>query len=253
MTTKMTGAMLLQAGLWLAFSGTAMAQDDPDDVFVYATYFHCDATQQKRADEIFESIQQPAYEDAIKDGDILNYLVYSHHTGGKWRRGVFFTAPSVQALLDAQDKIGEAIDADDENAGPMQEYGKICNSHTDYIWRRVAGTAGTAPPGKAAFSVYYVCDGREAQADALVEQVFAPVYDQMVADKKLTSWGYLEHIVGGKIRRVATMNAKDLPALMTARGELIEALIDNPLGATFNDMCNSHDDYIWNVSASGDR
>ena len=243
--------MLLQACLWLTFSNTAVAQDDPPEVFVYGTYFSCDTTRQERADEIFETLQQPFYEAAVDDGDISSFSLYAHHTGGKWRRGLFYTAPSVQALFEAQAKIGDAVD--DEDGELAQEFGEICNTHTDYIWRSVAGNVGTTTPGKAVFSAYYVCDGRETQADAIVEQVFAPVYDQMVDDNKLTSWGYLEHIVGGKIRRIATMTAKDLPALMMARGEIIQALTDNPLGTTFNDMCNSHEDYIWNVVASSDR
>ncbi|NQV87262.1 MAG: hypothetical protein HQ492_09325 [Woeseiaceae bacterium] len=73
----------------------------------------------------------------------------------------------------------------------------------------------------------------------------------MVADKKLTSWGYLEHIVGGALRRVATMTASDMGSLMAARAELNQALADNPLTDTFTGICNSHSDYMWNVTASG--
>jgi hypothetical protein len=133
------------------------------------------------------------------------------------------------------------------------EFGKICNSHDDYIWRNVAGSTGTgtAAIAGAAFSTYFVCDSREAQADAIVKQSFAATYDKMVADGKLTSWGYLEHIVGGRFRRLATMTAVDIKSLLAARAEINQVLTDNPLGDTFTSICDSHDDYIWEVKASG--
>lgn len=243
------GAAQLQVCLFLAVTGAAQAADEPAEVFVYGTYSVCDLTQQERADEIFEKLDKPIYDAAVADGTIMNYSYYAHHTGGKWRRGMFYVAGSIDALLDAQEKIGDQIDA--KNAKMSMEASKICNKHEDYIWRRVAGSTGTTDPGKAVFSTYYVCDNREAQADALVTQVFAPAYDKLVADGDLTSWAYLEHIVGGDIRRVATMTAADMKSLMAARAKLVGAITDNPLGDTFTDICDAHEDYMWDVKANG--
>ncbi len=240
---------MLQVCLFLTIAATAQAADEPAEVFVYGTYSVCDLTQQDRVDEIFEKLDKPIYDAAVADGTIMNYSYYAHHTGGKWRRGMFYVGGSIDALLDAQEKIGGQIDAKNEKMS--MEAGKICNKHEDYIWRRVAGTTGTSEPGKAVFSTYYVCDSREAQADALVTQVFAPAYDKLVADGSLTSWGYLEHIVGGHVRRVATMTAKDMKSLMAARSKLNTALTDNPLGDTFTQICNAHEDYMWDVKANG--
>ena len=248
MNKMLKGAALLQGCLFLTVAAAAQAADEPEDTFIYGTYNVCDLTQQDRADEIFEKLDKPIYEAAVADGTISGYSYYAHHTGGKWRRGVFYVADSIAALLDAQEKIGEQIEAKDEKLAT--ESSKICNKHEDYIWRSVAGTAGRSEPGKAVFSTYYVCDSRESQADALVEQVFAPVYDKLVADGALTSWGYLEHIVGGHIRRVATMTAADMKALMAARAQVIEAFTDNPLGDAFTQICNAHEDYMWEVKAS---
>jgi len=247
----MKGAVLLQGCLLLAVAGAAQAEDKPAESFVYGTYFVCDVTQQDRSDQIFKTLNQPFYDAAVADGSITGYGLYAHQTGGKWRRLMYSAGPSIQALLDAQKKIGDQTDAKDKKLG--DEYGKICNSHDDYIWRRVAGNAGSTAPGNAVFSTYFVCDSREAQADKIVTQVFAPIYDKMVADGKLKSWGYLEHIVGGQFRRVATMGATDMKSLMAARAEVNQALMDNPLGDTFTDICDSHADYIWEVKASGNR
>jgi hypothetical protein len=38
---------------------------------------------------------------------------------------------------------------------------------------------------------------------------------------------------------------------MAARAKLTAALMDNPLGETFTNICDAHEDYMWNVLASG--
>ena len=231
---------LLMCSLWA--SGIAVAQEK--DSYTYATYFYCDVTRQERADEIVEKLDKPFYDAAVADGSITGWSWLAHHTGGKWRRVQFHQASSIDALLAAQEKIGDAIEA--KNKAMSEEAGKICNSHDDYIWKVVAGNATTQARGKAAFSVYYVCDsGREDQADALVKQVFAPMYDKLVAEGKLTSWGWLEHIVGGEYRRLSTMTAPDVKSLLAARGSIVAALHDDPLADAFTDICGSHADYVW--------
>ena len=248
MRKLLIGAIVLQAGAYLAVAGAAQAQDKPKESFTYATYYVCDVTKQERADEIFKELDKPFYDAAVADGSITAYGYNAHQTGGRWRRVQYSMAPTIQALLDAQKKIGDQSEA--KNATLGEEFGKICNSHDDYIWRRAAGSVGSVAPGGASFSTYYVCDAREVQADALVEQVFAPVYDKMVADGKLKSWGWLEHIVGGQFRRLATMSATDMKSLMAARADINTALTDNPLGDTFTEICDSHADYMWEVRFS---
>ena len=251
MRKLLIGAIVLQTGLYLAISGVAQAQNKPAESFTYATYYVCDVVAQERSDEIFKQLNQPFYDAAIADGSLTAYGLYAHQTGGRWRRVLFSQAPTIEALLDAQKKIGDQADAKNKKLG--DEFGKICNAHDDYIWRRVAGNAGTTAPGAASFSTYLVCDSRETQADAIVEQVFAPLYDKMVAEGKLKSWGYMEHIVGGQFRRLATMSATDMKAVMAARAEINKALTDNPLGDTFTEICDSHADYMWETKASGNR
>jgi hypothetical protein len=248
MRKSIHGAILLHAGLCLLFGTAAYAQGTPAESYVYGTYSVCDLAKQDRSDEIYAQLDKPILDAAVADKSISSYGLYAHQTGGRWRRLQFTSGPSIQALLDAQKKMSDQADATNKKLG--QEYSTICNAHDDYIWRRAAGTAGSVSPGGAVFSTYYVCDQtREDQADALVTQVFAPVYDKMVADGKLKSWGWLEHIVGGQFRRVATMGAVDVKSLMEARGALVEAM-DNAAGNAFTDICDSHTDYIWTVKHS---
>lgn len=246
-TTKIS-TLGLAACLCLGLGGLASAQDKPAERFIYVTYSSCDLAQQDRADAIFAEVNKGIYEAAVADGTINTYGWLKHHTGGKWRRAVYFGATGVQALLDAQKKLGDQMDAKNKKLG--DEFSKICNSHDDYIWRAVAGNTGTVARGGAAFSTYYVCDQtREDEVDALVSQVFAPVYDKMVADGKLKSWGWQEHIVGGSYRRLATMSATDVKSLMEARASIVEAMVDNPIGDTFTEICGDHTDYIWEITS----
>lgn len=249
MKRLLKGVILLQGCLLLSVAGTARAADEAMESYVYGTYFVCDVTRQERADAIFTSLYKPIFDAAVADGSISSYAYYAHNTGGKWRRGIFTVAPSIQALFDANDKMNKQ--AETKNKKMDTEFSAICGSHDDYIWHSMAGNATTQVPGKAVFSTYYICDSREAQADAIGELVFAPILDKMLADGKLTAWGWMEHIVGGKFRRIATMSAADLKSLMVARGELNDALQDNPLSDLFTEICDSHDDYIWDVKASG--
>ena len=248
MSKLMGGALVLQAGACLLFAGAATAQDETADVYVYSTYSVCDLAKQDRADEIFGQVDKGVLDAAVADKSIMGYGYYAHHTGGRWRRTNYFTAPTLDALLAGQKSIGDAIEA--KNKKLSDETAGICGQHDDYIWLRQAGKAGSTAPGGYGFSTYYVCDSREKQADALLAQLYAPVLDKLVADGKLNTWGWLEHIVGGKFRRLATMTASDLGSLTTARGELVAAVEGNALGDQFTDICDSHDDYIWEIKFS---
>lgn len=223
----------------------AYGQEEDDKTYVYATYFHCDVTAQDEADAIVKDTWAPIYNTAVKDGTIKDWGWMAHHTGGKWRRLQYYTAPSIDALLDGQDKIGEKIDAAGGDAD--DRFGKICNSHVDYIWEYVAGS-GLDERGNAGMSVYHVCDmAREETVDEMVEKMYAPVYDKFVADGKITSWGWLTHVVGGKYRRLSTMTAVDFKTLIKARGEIFEEMDKRLAGNEFSDICPSHSDYLWEI------
>lgn len=224
----------------------ATAQDEPE-TYIYVTYFYCDVTKQERADQIVEEVDKPIFDAAVKDGTITGWGWLAHHTGGKWRRARYHSAGSVEELIAALDSIGEQ---QDEEKDATQEFGEICNAHDDYIWRNVTGSGGdplAAPRGKVGLSAYYVCDTREAAADEIVKTVFAPVYDDHIGEGQLTSWGWAEHIVGGKYRRLGTLTAEDWPSLFAARASILEAGQDSELGNQFSEICDSHADYLWEI------
>lgn len=248
-TKAITSAAVLSLTAGLAICPLTQAQEEQrPESFIYATYFNCDTSKQERADEIFKQLDQPVWEGAVADGTVTGFGYLIHHTGGKWRKVQYYRAPTIEALLAAQDKVGDAIDA--KNKKLSTEFSAICSSHDDYIWRAVAGKNSDQPRGKVAFSVYYECEiNREAEADELAKIVYAPILDKLVADGKLISWAYNEHIVGAQYRRMHTMTAADENALFQARGAIIDAIDKNPLSRTFDSICTSHADYIWEITA----
>lgn len=226
------------------------AQDEkPADNYIYATYFYCDTARQEQADELFKKNSAPFYDAAVADGTISGWGWLVHHTGGKWRRIQYHAAPTLEALLAAQDNIEQRAEA----AGVGDDgFSEICSAHDDYIWKSEAGNTMQVKRGKAGLSVYEVCDmAREERADEIVKKVFAPVLDKAVADGKLTSWGWSSHVVGGKYRRLSTMTAKDFPGLLKAREEIIEAVYgdgDNAEANEYSQICGSHSDYLWEIA-----
>jgi hypothetical protein len=239
---------IMLAGL-VALSTSAVAQEEEGpSMYTYATYFYCDVTGQERADEIVKSTNAPVYDQMVKEGKMSAWGWLAHHTGGKWRRIQYHQAPSVEALLDAQEEMGKRLDAATDGA-PDNEFGKICNAHDDYIWAVEAGSASKAR-GEAGFSVYYQCDeSQEERADEIFKKDFAPLFDKYVAAGKFTSWGWQSHWVGGKYRRLQTMTATSHKALLKARGELLDEMYadDNKAGEEFTKICGSHTDYMWDI------
>lgn len=230
----------------LPMAAAAQGEEEESEGYIYATYFYCEAGKTDRADEIIKQSEASIFDKAVKDGTIDAWGWFAHHTGGLWRRLQYYTAPTLDDLLDAQAAMDEARDDNAEKLG--KEFGSICHAHQDYIWERLVG--GGDDRGAAAFSVYYVCDeSREERADEIFENDFAPIFNKFVADGKFANWGWNSHWVGGKYRRLQTISGTDHKTLLAARGELIEAMYgdDNEAGAEFSSICGSHEDYMWDI------
>lgn len=233
-------------GLFCAL-GCAQEEQQETETYIYSTYFVCDVTQQEAVDALVEAETAPIYEAAMADGSISGWGWLAHHTGGKWRRVLYSTANSMDGLFAAQTAIQEAsADLDPDNL-----FGSACNAHDDYVWKTESGNVFDGPRGPVGFSVYFICDqATEERADEIVESALADIYNAHVGDGMLTSWGWSSHQIGGKYRRLNTMTAANISDLLKARNSVIEAMFgdDGPAAAAeFNEICNDHSDYIWDI------
>ncbi len=242
---------LIGVGLGLTFFiAAAVAQDDDEpQMFTYATYFYCNVNDQGKVDEI-ATRDAPIMDDLVDTGVISGWGWLAHHTGGQWRRIRYSTADSLQGLFDAQDKISAAfVEKYGEDDSANDVMGAACPRHDDYVWQIENGNVGQ-DRGKVGFSVYHVCDiNREERADEIVAEHIAPILDKFVEEGKLTSWGWLSHVIGGRFRRLQTMTAPDLSALLQARTDAITAIYaeDSEVGEEFSEICGPHVDYIWDI------
>lgn len=244
------GAVLLApTALW------GQEEEEEAQVFIYVTYSVCSLADQWRADEIVTNHRTAIMDAALEEGVIQGWGWLAHHTGGQWRRASYYAAGSIEALLDAAEVVNGNFGEQSPRAA--NEFSRICPTHDDYIWRRVAGSSkgltGLEGRAGAGFSVYDNCDmANESRADEIVKEVMAPIYDRLVAEGALASWGWWEHIVGGEWRRLATMTAADDKSLMKARSAIIQELIDDHGDALeeYSSICGSHQDYIWDIQIS---
>ena len=240
--------ILLLPTLLLA-TGTAIAQDDEaPERYTYATYLKCDTSNESLADDYVEETEKPVMDKLVEDGALLGWGWLRHHTGGEWRRIRYHQADSINGALAGL----EAINAAFEEAGVADDdvgVGVSCKSHDDYIWQVKAGTAGTER-GSVGISVYFTFKlTKESRADEIMANDFAPIYDKLVEEGKITSWGWQSHVVGGWFRRLFTMTGTDYATLMDARGEALAVQYgeDNAVGEEFAGICANHHDYLWDI------
>ena len=223
----------------------AVAQEEEAQVYVYASYYECDATRLDEIDELVKKMA-PIYDQAKADGEIMNWGWGRHHTGGEWRRFFIGIGDDAAALMDTLDALA---DKSDEVEG-AENFSAICGQHVDYLWQQVASSPVSAAqdPGSFGVSQYYRCNfNDEGFADEIVKGHFAKIFNAHVGEGKLTSWSWLSHQIGGEYRRLLAMRAGSRKAILDTWGEIVTALDEQEAGAMrkFSEICFAHQDYIW--------
>ena len=193
----------ISAGLMAVLMLTALqanAQDTSSNtIYAYATYFVCSTDRESRADELIRSSYKPHYDQAVEQDQIVSWTWLQHYIGGHWRRVLVVMTNDMDAALETSGALGEIISDTTPEAG--RAFSEICHTHDDYIWESMPGVGGgpvAADRGTVTFSTYMQCDlSREEQADELIRDDLAAVYDAHVGDGELTSWNWLTQTVGG--------------------------------------------------------
>ena len=219
--------------------------------FIAGTYYRCDMASEARADAVYEETIAPIVQKQVDAGKLLSSGYGRHWMGGEWRRLEYLGASSLAALVEARQAIiGELTGAASKAA---KEFDAICPSHDDYIWTSVASSqapeAVARDRAKVAMSTYFVCDGREKEADAIVKSAFAPVLNAHVKDGKIASWNWMEHLVGGEYRRILVIDGADHTSILEYWNAFSTALDEAQpeLAQRFTDICDSHADYVWDL------
>jgi hypothetical protein len=231
----------------------AQAPAQGDQVFILATYFHCNSATVQRADDAVDKVYKKTLEGLVSAGTVSSYGWLGKFVGGEWLRAGYFTGSNLEDVLAASVSV-PLPRSDDHPKMDRKAIDENCSSGEDYVWHVLSGSDPRASRGKVSFSTYYVCDQtRETQADALVKNILGARYDKLVGEKKLTTWTWAEHIIGGKYRRLSTMSAENLKALIEAREALVAGEEHDPVNQAMTSICGSHQDVIWEVLNQGGR
>ena len=229
-----------------------LAAQEEDVPAVYASYFQCDPTRLARIDSLMTTFWGPIQDRYVTSGKVTAWGWLGHHTGADWDRVFYSVSPDINDAVDTNDQ--SLSDAIKENAQLVRETFEGCPRHEDYIWQRVGGSQAsaefaTARPA-AGLSIYYECDqSREQRADEIVLTDFAPSLNRLVESGDMNSWAWLEHVVGGKYRRLLVTDGRDARTLIGAIGKLTDELrIQEPKAFTeLTGICSSHQDVIWSM------
>jgi hypothetical protein len=112
--------------------------------------------------------------------------------------------------------------------------------------------AQQAAPQPYLLATYYECDySREGMSDD-IQKVMAAISDRHLKAGHITSYGWSAHAMGGAWRRVGYFIGTDRNALLDMWAGLdAEMTKESPAAAQeFNQICNRHQDYVWQVAAS---
>lgn len=243
----------LLAGLALLWTPTANAQDAPT-TFVMGTYYRCAQGDAPRADAIYKEQFEPYFKAEQTAGHISAYGWAQHAEGGDWRRLLYVTGTDMAKLSDSRTGLVKLLGTP-EHMKAFEEFGRVCGSHDDYIWKSVA--TSQAPDAVArvrapfAMSTYYICTANEDEADAIVKVAYAPILNQRVKSGAITSWNWMKHEFGGVYRRVLVMDGADEGALLKNWSTLADEVekAAPAFARRFGDICDRHTDYIWQLSS----
>lgn len=239
------------AALLLAASA-AVAEDAPPTL-IFGTYYRCTMGSEDRADAIFAEHMVPALKAEVAAGRLGGWGWGRHWLGGDWRRLYYIQGKDLDKMIDARDAMIAKMLGAEASKKAFAEFNGVCSSHDDYLWSVVASSQNAADVGRVRGAVgqttYYVCDSNESEADAIVKTGLAPTLNRLVKEGKLGSWSWLEHRMGGRLRRAMVMDSGDHKSAMRLWGSLVGELEkDQPeMFRRFGQICDSHNDYIWDM------
>ena len=222
-------------------------------MYSYASYFECDPTREARVDALIRQTFAPILERHLTSKRLggWGWLARSFG-GGQWHRAGFLVASSLDSVMDAQRALIKDLQAQGK---VLAEFSSICPRYEDYIWRRVASSpvrGRDAPRSVSRLGTYFECDvAREGRADALLMQAFAPIYNRHIVPDRMNSWGWHEHIIGGKYRRLLLLDGGSHKAVLAMLDSVLAGIArERPTeGREFSQICHSHQDYLWDIQA----
>ncbi len=98
------------------------------------------------------------------------------------------------------------------------------------------------------YATYFECDAsKEWMADAIAENLFAPIYNAAVDDGTILAWGWMAHHTGGHWRRILYRVSGTLEGTLDAQKAIADKVqaANAKIAGELAVVCPSHEDYIW--------
>ena len=122
----------------------------------------------------------------------------------------------------------------------------IAATLTVFTFACVAQEEEDEGPRAFTYATYFYCPGGAlARADEIIA-ADSERWDGFVEDGTISAWGYLSHHTGGRWQRIFYYQAETMDALLDAYDASGEGG-DEEANREFGQICNAHDDYIWQV------
>lgn len=122
----------------------------------------------------------------------------------------------------------------------------VASTLTAFTFACVAQEEEEEGPRAFTYATYFYCPGGAlSRADEIIAND-AERWDGFVEDGTISAWGYLSHHTGGRWQRIFYYQAETMDALLDAYAALGEDA-DEEANREFGQICNAHDDYIWQV------
>ena len=117
----------------VAVPGTALSQEaEQEPPVLRLSFFMCDFSggNADAIDEEIESQVMPVWNALVDEGKVESYGYVYHWWADEWNLGIYTIAPSIQAIIDAEEEAGERIEAQ-VGEGTESAIGSACPHHRD--------------------------------------------------------------------------------------------------------------------------
>lgn len=121
--------------IWQQVSTSEIGGDGTSALATASTYFVCEQSREDRADEIFQEVVRPIYEEHVDAGDLGGWSWWRHDVGGPYRRLLVLNGFNHKEIMNGRDATNETVWERAPDA--MREFLSICQGHEDYLWSRV--------------------------------------------------------------------------------------------------------------------
>ena len=239
------------AALCVAYAAPTAAQEE-DQSYIYGIYFQCAPGSVGDAVQSIRDYWTPSMAEHVEAGHLTAHGALTHSTGNDWSLVLYHVGTDVNEVTAAVQSGGAYGDNPEASAA----FDEACPTHEDYVWTTSLSSEPMAEAAsdraEAAMSVYWVCDeGKEAAADLIFESVMADDWNEQVEAGLVNSWSWNQHYLGGKYRRLLAIDGPDHASLLEARENVIEAGAEHGgLMSVFSDVCNGHQDNLYDVQIS---